>query len=585
MFRSIQWRISLAFALLVLVLMTALGAYLTTHVRNTQMENLRTRLEVEARVTAETCLLFLSDPAETENLKSFTEELGGWADFRITVIDTTGTVLADSDENAAMMENHLARPEFTEALSSGYGEITRYSTTLGFRMMYIAVPIIEENEPIGAVRISLPLTEVENLVGSVRNIIILSIVLTVILISLASWLLARRFTRSVREVTEATGRIASGELAQKIEARTNDETAELARAFNRMSAKLSEKVESISEDRARLETILDNIADGVIMTDTYGKTILANRATGDIFRVKPDHLVGKQFIEMLRDHEINELFQSCLATGEGQVLQFESELFHKFLRAMAVPITGRKLHGVLFLVQDLTEVRNLQTMRRDLIGNLSHDFKTPLSGIKAMVETLRDGALDDRDATEDFLFRIDSEVDRLVQMVEELTELSRIETGKTELEKTVLDINDLVTETLNRILPQAERREITLREELSGQVPKVSADRERIRQVLVNLVHNAIKFTEPGGTITVTSRSNGNSVIVDVADTGMGINKNDLPHIFERFYKADRSRTGAGTGLGLAIARHIIDAHGGTIRASSIEGEGSTFTFTLPVDV
>jgi two-component system phosphate regulon sensor histidine kinase PhoR len=315
------------------------------------------------------------------------------------------------------MENHLSRPEFSDAIETGYGEMTRFSTTLGYRMMYVAVPVVRDGKTLGAVRVSLPLSDVENLAGTVRNVIIISVLITLILTSLAAWLIARRFTRSLREVTAATQRVAAGNYGQRIETKTNDETAELARAFNRMAEKMAATVDSLSEDRARLETVLDNMADGVIMTDTEGTTLMANRAVGTIFRVNQAEMGGKQIIELLREHEIHEVFRSCLTTGRLQIVQFESSLLHKFLRTLAVPVAGRKLRGVLLLFQDLTEVRNLQTMRRELIGNLSHDFKTPLAGIKAMVETLQDGALDDREAAVNFLSRIDGEVDRLSQMV------------------------------------------------------------------------------------------------------------------------------------------------------------------------
>jgi two-component system phosphate regulon sensor histidine kinase PhoR len=237
----------------------------------------------------------------------------------------------------------------------------------------------------------------------------------------------------------------------------------------------------------------------------------------------------------------------------------------------------------MLLIQDLTELRGLQTMRRELIGNISHEFRTPLAGLKAMVETLQDGALDDRTAAADFLSRIEAEVDRLTQMVDELTELSRIETGRADLKFEPVDINTLIEGAIAQLAAPADRQQLAFERKLADGLPPVPADRDRISQVLVNLIHNAVKFNRPGGSITITTRSAGDSVTVEVADTGAGIDQDDLPHIFERFYRADKSRSGRGSGMGLAIAKHIIEAHGGSIRAESVEGRGSIFTFSLPV--
>ncbi len=583
MFRSIQWRITFSFTLLVIIGMTALGFYLTGNIRSSQLENLRYSLKNQAEIVTEAVLPVITEPDGTENIIAFTSKLGEIIEARITVIAPDGTVLADSKEDIRIMENHASRPEFRDAVSDGFGESTRYSTTLNSNMMYVAVPVYNHGEISGVVRVALPLTDVEELLGRVRASIVIALIITVFMVVLAAWLITRLLTRPLREVTEASRRIASGELTQKINAGTTDETAELARSFNQMSLRLTEMMETITEDRARLAGILDNIVDGVIMTDTEGKVVLANKAIEKIFHIKNEDLISMPLIEILRDHEISELMELCLDSNREQVAQFESELFKRFLRAIAVPLKGRKIKGTLILFQDLTEVRNLQTMRRELIGNISHEFRTPLAGIKAMVETLQDGAIDEKDTAIDFLLRIDSEVDRLTQMVSELTELSKIETGEAELKLELLDIRRLANEVVSQLSPQAERKQLSILKNFAEDLPAIRADRERIRQVIINLLHNAIKFTEPGGSITIRVTTDRDALTIDITDTGIGIASDDLPHIFERFYKADRARTGGGTGIGLAIARHVIEAHGGSIHALSQPGKGSTFSFSLPV--
>jgi two-component system phosphate regulon sensor histidine kinase PhoR len=578
LFRSIQWRITIPFVLLALVIMGALGAFLASSTRSSQLDNLRSQLESEARITAEASLPGFLSQDEAGSLDALAKKLGEDITARVTIIARDGTVLGDSEEDPASMDNHATRPEVIDALIIGLGESTRYSITLGQRMMYVAVPIYYEGEVLGVARVSLPLDAVESAVQRVTVSIIIAMAVATVLVILAAWLISRLTTRPIRKLTTASRRISSGELGQKIAIEARDEVGELAHAFNEMSSRLKETVETISEDRTRLASILDNMADGVIMADAEGNISLANQAAESLFNIKEPE--NKPLIEAVRDFEIDDLLKLCLKTTKMQSVQYESGTYKHYLRAIAVPITGS---GVLLLFQDLTSLRNLQTTRRELIGNISHEFRTPLAGIKAMVETLHGGAIDDKKAAGDFLNRIDSEVDRLTQLVAELTELSRIETGKAELKLEPLNLNNLVDEVIAQLSPQAERQLLTVSKELAAGLPSVSADSARLRHVIVNLIHNAIKFTDAGGRITVTTRGEGNSVTVAIADTGRGIASDDLPHVFERFYKGDKARAGEGTGMGLAIAKHIIEAHGGDIRVESEEGRGSTFSFSLPV--
>jgi two-component system phosphate regulon sensor histidine kinase PhoR len=581
LFHGIQWRITFSFVLLVLVSMSILGFYLANSTRSYQLDNLRSQLENEVKITAEASLPGFLSQDKQGILDALTKRLGEQTDTRFTIIAVDGTVLGDSEEDPATMENHATRPEIRDALSIGLGESTRYSTTLEQKMMYIAVPISHQGELLGTARVSLPLTAVESLVHRVTMSIITAMLVATLLVILAAWVIARITTRPIRKLTVASERIASGELGQKITIETRDEVGELAQAFNEMSLKLKELVETISEDRARLATILDNMADGVIMTDSEGNILLANNAAEKLFNIK--NATGKPLIEVVRDHEMDEVLKLCLKTVKTQTVQYESGTSKRYVRVIAIPIAHDEISSVLLLFQDLTELRNLQTTRRELIGNISHEFRTPLTGIKVMVETLRDGAVDDKEAARDFLTRIDDDVERLTQIVAELTELSRIETGEAELRLEPVNLNILVEEVITQLGPQVKRQQLTADTKIDTSLPTVQADKRRIRQTIVNLIHNAIKFTDPGGKITVATKVHGDSVIVDISDTGIGIAKSDLPHVFERFYKGDRARSGGGAGMGLAIAKHVVEAHGGSIRVQSEEGKGSTFSFSLPL--
>jgi two-component system phosphate regulon sensor histidine kinase PhoR len=581
MFRRIQWRITISFILVVIVSMGILGVYLVNSTRNSQLANLRTQLENEARITTEACLpVFLAQSGDFDTLA---KKLGDEISARVTIIALNGTVLGDSHQDPATMENHAARPEVIDALASGLGESTRYSTTLGEQMMYVAVPVKNQTTTVGVARVALPLVAVADSVNRITLIIILAIVVTAVLVIVAALLIGRATTRPLREITKASKRIASGELGQKIPVRSRDETGQLAQAFNEMSSNLGKLVGDISTERTKLQTVLANMADGVIMTDVEGNIVLANQATERLFSFQEKDVTNKPLIEVVHDHEADEVLKLSLSTGQTQTGQFESAISKRFLRAVAIPIIEGELTGALLLFQDLTEVRNLQTMRRELVGNISHELRTPIAGIKAMVETLRDGAIDDKEAAIDFLARIDSEVDHLTQMVSELTELSRIETGRAELRMSPVNLNLLVEEVVTQLNTQAQRQQVTVTADLAADLPIIKADNDRIRQALTNLVHNAIKFNHPRGRVTVSTKVDEGSAIISVSDTGIGISKEDLPHVFERFYKADKARPRGGTGLGLAIAKHVVQAHGGSIWAQSEEGKGSIFSFSLPL--
>ena len=579
--RSIQWKITLPFIAVIVLCIGVMGIYLVHFVDDNQTNNLRTYLTSEAKITAVTSQPFF--PSSIAALDALAKQLGADINARVTIIAVDGTVLGDSEQNPATMENHSTRPEVIAALATGYGEIIRYSTTLNEQMMYVAVPIKNNSQVLGIARVALPMSTIRNSVNHVTVVISLAIFITVIITGFATWLIVRITTRQIREVTRASRKIASGDFNQDIQVRSRDEAGELGKAFNEMTDNIRKLIESISTEKSKLDTVLSNIADGVIVTDKEGNISLANRTAEKLFNFHGETVIANSVIEATHDHEIDNLAKRCLATGELLNAQIELMPAGKYLRVIAIPISGQFLSGCLLLFQDLTELRNLQTMRQELVGNISHDLRTPLAGIKIMVETLQDGAINDKNAAIDFLARIESEVDRLTQMVSELTELSRIEAGNAELKKEPVNLNNLINEAVMQLKPLADKQNVTLNVMLSNKLSVVEADKDRISQTITNLIHNAIKFNRSGGSVTVTTTSDDKTAIVNVIDTGIGIPRADLPHVFERFYKADKSRTNRGSGLGLAIAKHTIEAHGGTISVQSEEGKGSTFSFTVPL--
>lgn len=580
MFKSIQWRIAIPFIILTLVSTGVAGVYLVNFARNSQMDNLRLHLEEEARITAEASLPLL---IQSSNADALAKKLGQEIEVRVTIIALDGKVLADSQENPSAMENHATRPEVKDALASGLGESTRYSTTLGEQMMYVAVPISNQSMVLGIARVALPLTAIEKSVNHLTVVIGLTMVVVAILVMVTAGLIARRTTRSIRQLTKATKQIAAGQLGQKIIVQSGDEVGQLGNAFNEMSSRLKNTMEEVSAEKAKLSTVLNNMIDGIILTDKDGIVSAANPTAGRLFSFEDKSASGKPIIEVVHDHEVDAVLKMCLQTNKEQSAQFESSVTKRFVRVVAAPVADSKMSEILFLFQDLTEVRNLQTMRKELVGNISHELRTPIASIKAMVETLHDGAVDDKEATKDFLARIDSEIDRLARTVSELTELSRIETGKAELRIEPLNLNSLIKNVIEQLKPLADRQRVAISANLEPNLPEIKADRDRIRQTIINLVHNAIKFNKVGGNVVLFTKTDSNTITVEVSDTGIGISKEDLSHVFERFYKADRVRSKGGSGLGLAVAKHTIQAHGGKIWATSEQGKGSTFSFSLPL--
>ncbi len=400
-------------------------------------------------------------------------------------------------------------------------------------------------------------------------------------------LVAERTTGPIRQLTKVIRRINNGELDAHMLPIRRDEIGTLILAFNGMMETLGERVTSLEESQRQLATVLAYMADGVLILDERGRVELINPAATRLLQTKSAQALNHRYAEVVRHHKLIELWQLCRDTGQEQLeaVEIGRELF---VQVVFTPFQQQGARGYLVILQDLTQVRHLQTVRRDFISNLSHELRTPLASLRAVMDTLHDGALDDPPAAQRFLKRAAGEVDTMTQMVEELLELSRIESGRVPLRLKQTAVSDLVLPPLDRLSPQAQRADIDLRIDLPANLPLVLADSVRVQQVITNLVHNAIKFT-PNGRITISAQLNHKKargqVTISVADTGTGIANEDLPRIFERFYKSDRARTRGqgGTGLGLAIARHIVERHNGRIWVQSKEGKGSTFYFSLPI--
>lgn len=566
--------------MLLLVCIGGLSAYLAHFFRENYVSNLEAQLTDQARLVGDAGEPYLLS-AVPGALDALTKRLGGQIDARVTIIDPGGNVLGDSQEDPSTMDNHSDRPEFRQAMESGTGSNIRRSETLGYDMIYVATRITPDGQVLGVARVSLPLTEINAAMGHVNGVITAGAVVAALLGILLAFQLARLTTEPVKRLTMASKDMAEGRLDHQVVATSRDEVGDLARAFNRMAQKQKEAVALTTAERDRLAVLLESLQDAIFVVGADGRVTMVNQAAGKLADVPRNETTGRTFIEVMRDYEVDVLLQECLSKNEQRTGLVELKARKRFVRVLATPFAQEG--GCLLLIQDLTDLRKMETTRRDFVANLSHELRTPVTSLKALGETLREGAIEDRAVARDFLDKINVETDRLAQMVEEMGELSRIESGAAPLQKGPVDLAGVADRAASRLKAQADRAGVRLEIRVPGGLPGILADEGRIEQVLINLVHNAIKFTPAGGLVTVSARVEGNSLVTAVSDTGVGIPEDDLPRVFERFYKADKARAGGGTGLGLAIARHIVEAHGGRIWAESVEGRGATFSFSLPL--
>ena len=582
MFHSIRWRIATPYIVLILAAMVALGLYLTSFIQQTYLKNLETQLATDSHLVGEVLRAELQpggiNPAQLD------EAARKWKSVlkaRVTIIGADGLVIGESDEDRLQMTNHSDRPEVIQALATGQGSSVRFSHTVGYNMLYTAVAFPDKNSPLAIVRLSVPLDRVEANIGQLQQVLLGStLIIMLFTVLLAAWI-SGRTSKPVQQLTQAVRLMTARDLAERPISSSTDEIAQLTQAFNAMTVRIHEQFNALETERGKLAAVLEKMSDGVIIVDDHGAIQLLNPAAEKMYAVNTKDKIGQPLVEVLRHHQPYELWQQCLQTGQIQQTTFELNK-RISLQSVATPL-GQALPGsTLLLFQDITRQRQIEAMRKDFISNVSHELRTPLAAIKALTETLLDGALEDLPAARRFLGSMETEVDSLSLMVTELLELSRIESGRVPLVIKPTRPIDMIYPAYERLSLQAERAGLKLEILCPEDLPLVTADEIRIQQVMVNLIHNAIKFTPTGGLVQIGAEQDTSVVRFWVRDTGIGIAGEDLPRIFERFYKVDRARSSSGTGLGLAIARHMVEAHKGKIWVESELGKGSTFSFIIP---
>jgi len=538
--------------------------------------------------------------AGTDAYARFTERARHYRSItgaRVTFIAGDGTVLGDSDHDPASMDNHLDRPEVAEAQRKGVGYDVRRSDTTHHNMMYVAVKR-EAGDADGFIRLALDVSEIEQGIRRLWFGLITGLLLLLAVAAAASWRIARGMTKPLEAVTRAAQRIRNMDYEARVEVDPRGEIGELGRAVNAMAESLQQQMVRIRQKESQLESVLDNMTSGIVMINRAGVILLLNRMAEELLGMPAHELLGRQYTEARQQYELVRQIGDALERRE--LLRDELTFYYPEERQIEinlVPIEGRDDSGGLLLVlQDVTAIRRLERMRSEFVANVSHELKTPIAAVKGFAETLLGGAGGDPETQRAFLKIIHDESDRLNRLVNDILELSKIESRRAPLLFSPVELGPFIGKTVELLAKEAERKNIRIETEVGDEL-YVEADEDRLRQIVVNVLSNAINYTPEGGRVRIqvepvasgdgqiAEEDDYDAIRIRISDNGIGIPKKDLPRIFERFYRVDkaRSRSSGGTGLGLSIVKHLVELHRGSIAVESTVGVGTTFTIELPV--
>jgi two-component system, OmpR family, phosphate regulon sensor histidine kinase PhoR len=576
---SFQRKFFLAALASALIALAVAGVLFATMMREQIDAQIEARLVAQVRLAAD-ILTRDTSSLTTPALDAEADHLGMLTGTRVTLIAPDGRVMGDSSETlegVAAMENHSRRPEIVQARETGFGRSQRHSDTIKIDMLYVAVPI--RHPAIAFVRVALPLTDVSDQLRAAFTVTLRALAIAFLGATLIAWLLSARIGQRVRQIAALASRYRSGDLTPPRLDFGDDELGAVARSLDASVHEVGRRLAEQARDRGRMEAILAGMVEGVIVVDWQGRLQLANDAARRILQL--DSLgLGRPYVETIRHPAIAELVAAALEDRTPAPLELSpSRDPSRTIVARAAPATGEGPHGVVVVLHDITDLRRADQMRRDFVANVSHELRTPLTAIRGYVEALAEPDAGPEDSRR-FLAIITRQTDRMERLVKDLLRLARLDAGQETLDLAACDTRALVQSAAGDIAGDRRRIEITV----APDVQTIRADPAKLHDVLANLVGNAVTYAPEDTPIRIDVQSAGGRIAFSVADEGPGIPEQDLSRVFERFYRVDKSRARdpGGTGLGLAIVKHLVELHGGQVRAENRPEGGARFTITLP---
>jgi len=588
------WQIFPAIILTTLCAVVAVTLFISSTGRSFYIDELKEGIRDRAYLIESPVIELAAGPQEP--LFNYIKKAGRKAQTRITLVAGDGTVLADSNEDCCVMDNHANRPEVKKALAGEVGDSIRYSKTVGSTMLYVAIPIEFKNGNNAALRVSVPITAYEKKLNQIR-LVIFFIGLAIIGVAVFfAYYSARRISSPLEKMKEGAERLTKGRIDQLVEISSDHmsvEMAGLAGALNKMAGEINRRIRVIIHQRNELEAVFSSMADSVVAIDPELKILRMNQAASELFALTPGAVSGESIHGVIRNQELLSLIEKVLE--ENTPLKEEVTLFDGtqplILQCHLVPLCAEnEVMGVLLVMHDLTKLNRLENIRQDFVANVSHELKTPITAIKGYVETLLDGALEDKDDATRFLTIVARQTNRLDAIIDDLLALSRIENKDEagEVELSLQPVRPVFEAAIQTCSSASEKKNIEVVVEDDDQL-EVQMNQPLLEQALINLLQNAISYGPEGSKIVLqasksTTLAGGERINLSVIDQGPGIDREHLPRLFERFYRCDkaRGRDLGGTGLGLAIVKHIAHAHKGRVDVVSTRGKGSTFTITIP---
>ncbi len=576
------WKIGLLYLLMLLLVLAAVDIYVVRALGREFRDASISRLEALSRLALSNLPRSLMEADLKEWAKSF-----GQSGYRVTLVDSSGVVLADSSEDPANMENHRARPEIKEAFESGSGKAVRRSPTLMRDLVYFARRYDVEDGRSFVVRLSIPLERLEEAVREFHRDLWTFSLLIMVLAGGISLFLFRRVSNRIARLKRFSRRVAGGDFRPLPHDRSNDELADLSATLNQTASKLDQTIQTLTQERNQSAAILASMEEGVAVIGCDQRIIYCNTAFYKAADVRDNSWEGRPIMELIHHSDLLLLIQETLTKGatlHGDVVV--GSIRTRTFAVTSAPIrSDEKTTGAVMVLHDITEIRRLERARRDFIANISHEFKTPLTAIRGFAETLLGGALEDEENLRRFLEIIREHTLRLGRLTDDLLKLAQIEARQLPLEAKAVHVAQIIDPCLEAVQIEARQKGLVLEADYDRNLPSVYGDARSLQEILENLLDNAVRYTPSGGHIRVKAVVEGPEMILSVSDSGIGIPKVDQYRIFERFYRADaaRSRESGGTGLGLSIVKHLVEAHDGRIRVESEVGQGSTFYIHLPL--